>query len=316
MMCLESWLALGPRRKSVATSAATEAILQPAVLARLGSLELIARAVVEGAFVGLHRSPKFGFSQEFAEYRAYNEGDDLRFVDWNVFARTDRAYIKRFKGDTNTRVTVLLDASGSMNFGNPVSKWQLAQYLCASLAYLIKNQHDAFGLTVFNTQIVSELPPSSNPDLLQRVLSQLHAAKPEEGTDLVQSLQALSQRITRRGLVILVSDLYANSDELIQALQPLAHSGQELIVFHTLDREELEPNQARISALKDLETSDKVIVAPEFLSGTYRTRINEHCEAIESTCRRMGAEYVRVMTDEPLDSVLHSYLRRRETQPS
>jgi len=297
------------------TSTATEAFLQPAVLARLGSLELIARAVVEGAFVGLHRSPKFGFSQEFAEYKAYNEGDDIRFVDWNVYARTDRAYIKRFKGDTNTRVTVLLDASGSMNFGNPVSKWQLAQFLCASLAYLIKSQHDSFGLTVFNNRIVAEVPPSSNPDLVQRILSQLHSAKPEEGTELVKSLQMLSQRISQRGIVILVSDLYADSDELIKALQPLAHSGQELIVFHTLDREELEPSQARISALKDLETNDKVIVAPEFLANAYRTRINEHCDAIESTCRRLGADYVRVMTDEPLEGVLHSYLRRREAQP-
>jgi len=120
----------------------------------------------------------------------------------------------------------------------------------------------------------------------------------------------------RRGLVILVSDMYADSEELVQALQPLAHTGQELIVFHTLDREELTPSQARISAMKDLETSDKVIVAPEFLTSTYRTRINEHCDAIESTCRRLGADYVRVMTDEPLDGVLHSYLRRREMQPS
>lgn len=295
---------------------ATESFLQPNVLARLGSLELIARAVVEGSLVGMHRSPKFGFSQEFAEYRAYNEGDDLRFVDWNVYARTDRAYIKRFLGDTNTRVTVLLDASASMNFGEPVSKWQLAQYLCASLAYMIKQQHDAFGLTVFNTDVVSEMPPSANPDVLQRVMSHLHAAVPKEGTDLVKSLQTLSQRLNRRGVVILVSDLYADSAELVQALQPLAHSGQELIVFHTLDREELEPSQARISALTDLESNEKVVVAPEFLTGAYRKKINAHCELIESTCERLGADYVRVMTDEPLDAVLHAYLRRRETHPS
>ncbi len=300
----------------MAERVATDSYLQPAVLARLGSLELIARTVVDGALVGMHRSPKFGFSQEFAEYRAYNEGDDLRFVDWNVYARTDRAYIKRFHGDTNTKVTVLLDASASMNFGNPITKWNLAQYLCASLAYLVKKQHDAFALSVFNTELVSEIPPSTSPDTLQRVLAHLHAATPREGTDLVASLKALSQRINGRGLVVLVSDLYADSEELIQALQPLSHTGQELIVFHTLDREEVEPNQARISALKDLESNEKVVVAPEFLTGAYRTKFNEHCEAIESTCRRLGADYIRVMTDEPLDAVLHAYLRRRETQPS
>jgi len=300
----------------MAARVATEALLQPSVLARLGSLELIARTVVDGALVGMHRSPKFGFSQEFAEYRAYNEGDDLRFVDWNVYARTDRAYIKRFHGDTNTKVTVLLDASGSMDFGKPVTKWNVAQYLCASLAYLVKKQHDAFALSVFNTNLVSEIPPSTSPDTLQRVLAHLHAAKPREGTDLAASLTTLSQRIRGRGLVVLVSDLYANSEELIQALQPLAHTGQELIVFHTLDREEIEPNQARIAALKDLESDEKVVVAPEFLSGAYRTKFNAHCESIESTCRRLGADYIRVMTDEPLDAVLHAYLRRRETQPS
>ncbi len=266
--------------------------------------------------VGLHRSPKFGFSQEFAEYRAYNEGDDLRFVDWNVYARTDRAYIKRFQGDTNTRVNVLLDCSGSMDFGEPVTKWQTAQYLCAALAYLIKNQHDAFGLTIFNTHTVSELPPSASPDRLQRVLSQLHAAKPESGTDLPASLTALSQRLTQRGLVVLISDLYGDTDALIKAMQPFAHAGQELMVFHTLDREELEPTQNRISAIKDLETQEKVVVAPEYFAQTYRSKIQAHCGAVEQACVGLGADYIRVMTDEPLDAVLHAYLRRRETRPS
>jgi len=295
---------------------ATESLLQPAVLAQLGSLELIARTVVDGAMVGMHRSPKFGFSQEFAEYRAYNEGDDLRFVDWNVYARTDRAYIKRFQGDTNTRVTVLLDASASMNFGEPVSKWQMAQYLCASLAYLIKQQHDAFALTVFDTTIRSQIAPSSNPDILQRVFAHLHSAQPEQGTDLIKSLHTLSQRLSQRGLVILVSDLYANADELVDALQPLAHSGQELLVFHVLDREEISPTQSRISSFQDLESDEKVVVAPEFLASSYRDKMAAHCDAINNTCRRLGADYVRVLTDEPLDSVLHTYLRRRELQPS
>jgi len=266
--------------------------------------------------VGLHRSPKFGFSQEFAEYKAYNEGDDLRFVDWNVYARTDRAYVKRFQGDTNTAVTVLVDASASMDFGEPVSKWQVTQYLAASLAYLVKRQHDAFALTVFDTDIRSQLAPSSNPDTLQRVLAALHKATPKQGTDLVSSLTNLAMRINQRGVVVLISDLYANTDDLIAAMQPLAHTGQELIVFHVLDREELKPSLSRICALKDLESDEKVIVAPEFLANRYQERINAHCDAIESTCQRLSADYIRVMTDEPLDAVLHSYLRRRETLPS
>jgi len=295
---------------------AKESLLQPAVLARLGSLELIARAVVDGALVGMHRSPKFGFSQEFAEYKAYNEGDDLRFVDWNVFARTDRAYLKRFRGDTNTRVTVLLDASASMNFGEPVSKWQLAQYLCASMAYLVKRQHDAFALSVFDTEVRSELKPTSNPDMLHRVLAQLHACTPKQGTDLVKSLQTQARRSQHRGIVVLVSDLYANGEELAAAIQPLAHSGQELVIFHVIDREEVAPSQARISAMQDLESNEKVIVAPEFLADTYRKKFQAHSDLMATTCQRMGADYIRVLTDEPLDSVLHTYLRRREMQPS
>jgi len=179
------------------------------------------------------------------EYRAYNEGDDLRFVDWNVYARTDRTFIKRFRGETNTRVTVLLDASASMNFGEPVSKWKLAQYLCAALAYLVKKQHDAFALTVFDTEVRSQLPPSTNPDVLQRVFAHLHSAQPKQGTNLSKSLHALAQRLSQRGLVVLVSDLYASTDELVDALQPFAQSGQELVVFHVLDREELSPSQSR-----------------------------------------------------------------------
>jgi len=300
----------------VQSRVATESLLQPAAVARLGSLELIARSVVDGALVGMHRSPKFGFSQEFAEYRAYNEGDDLRFVDWNVYARTDRTYVKRFRGETNTRVTVLLDASASMNFGESVSKWRMAQYLCASLAYLVKRQHDAFALTVFDTEVRSHIPASSSPDNFNRVLAHLHAAEPAQGTDLVNALHNLAQRLTARGIVVLVSDLYADTKQLTDALQPLTHAGQELIVMHVLDQEELTPSQSRISAFQDLESNEKVVVAPEFLADAYREKMNAHCAAVENTCQRMRAGYVRVMTDEPLDSVLHAYLHRREMQPS
>lgn len=282
------------------------------MLARLGTLDLVARAVVDGVTTGLHRSPHFGFSQEFAEYRAYNEGDDLRYVDWNVYARTERTYIKRFEGETNTAINLMLDTSASMGFGEPVSKLEQARYLMASFAYVARKQHDALGLTVFNDTVQDYLTPSARPDSLVRALSLLEKTQASEGTDISEALTSLQANMKRRGLVILVSDLYTNADDLISSLQPLAHGGQDIAVFHVLDQDEIEPALKTISALKDLETQESVIVDPEFIKSTYRTRFAAHCESMEQACRRIGADYTRVRTSDPLDAALQSYMRFRE----
>ncbi len=287
-------------------------LLKPDVLARLGSLELIARTVVDGVTTGLHRSPHFGFSQEFAEYRAYNEGDDLRYVDWNVYARTDRTYIKRFQGETNTAITLLLDTSASMGFGEPTSKLQQALYLVASLAYMARKQHDALGLGIFDESVRDFLAPSARPDSLMRVMALLERTEAGSGTDILSALESLRASMTRRGLVIIVSDVYTHADDLLSALQPLAHAGQDVAVFHVLDSEEVEPTLKRISALKDLETDESVIVDPAFLQNGYRAKFQAHCDSVKTACQRIGADYSRVMTDEPLDAALQRYLRFRE----
>lgn len=287
-------------------------LLKPEVLARLGSLELIARTVVDGVSTGLHRSPHFGFSQEFAEYRAYNEGDDLRYVDWNVYARTDRTYIKRFQGETNTAINLLLDTSASMAFGSPVSKIEQATFLMASLAYVTRKQHDALGLSVFDEDVREYQAASARPDSLPRALALLERTTAGEGTDILKALSSLRASISRRGLLVVVSDLYANADDLLSALQPLAHAGQDMAIFHILDIEEIEPTARTISAYKDLETDESVIVDPEFLENGYRTRFAAHCESMEKACRRVGADYTRLMTSEPLDAALQAYMRFRE----
>lgn len=287
-------------------------LLKPEVLARLGKLDLIARTVVDGVNTGLHRSPHFGFSQEFAEYRAYNEGDDLRFVDWNVYARTDRTYIKRFQGETNTAINLLMDTSASMGFGNPVSKLDQARYLLAAFAYMARKQHDALGLAVFDDSVRDHLAPSARPDSLSRALSLLEKSQAGEGTDISAALATLQPNARRRGLVILVSDLYTDEDDLFSALQPLAHAGQDIAVFHVLDPEEIEPELKTISALKDLETDETVIVDPEFLRSTYRSRFAAHCESIAQACRKIGADYTQVRTTDPLDNALQAYMRFRE----
>ncbi|MFT5894033.1 MAG: hypothetical protein ACI8VW_000900 [bacterium] len=286
-------------------------LLKPEVLARLGSLELIARTVVDGVSTGLHRSPHFGFSQEFEEYRAYNEGDDLRYVDWNVYARTDRTYIKRFQGETNMSVTLLLDTSKSMAFGTPVQKLDQALFLVASLAYMARKQHDALGLVIFDEKVQHYLAPSARPDALVRLLGLLETTEAGSGTDILEALTTLRASMTRRGLVVVVSDFYANADDLLEALQPLSHAGQDLALFHLVSPEEIQPSLKRTSALRDLETDKSVVVAPEYLADSYPAKFKAHCESIESTCRRVGADYTQVSTAEPLDAALQGYLRFR-----
>lgn len=291
---------------------AANRLLKPEILARLGSLELVARTVVDGVTTGLHRSPHFGFSQEFAEYRAYNEGDDLRYVDWNVYARTDRTYIKRFQGETNTSVNVLLDTSASMGFGTPVSKLSQAIYLAASLSYVASKQHDALGFAVFDETVREYQPASARPDSLPRALTLLERIDAARGTNILAALESLRASISRRGLLVVVSDLYANADDLLSALQPLAHSGQDIAVFHVLDQAELTPNAKTISAFKDLETDESVIVDPQYLQNRYPEKFAAHCESLEQACRRVGADYTRVLTSEPLDASLQAYIRFRE----
>ena len=282
------------------------------MLARLGTLELVARTVVDGVMTGLHRSPNFGFSQEFAEYRAYNEGDDLRFVDWNVYARTDRAYIKRFRGETNTTVLILLDASASMAFGDPTTKLQQACYLAASVCYIASRQHDAIGLTVFDEGIRTRHAPSSKPDALMQNLALLERTEAGKGTDLIAALDSLHAGTRRRGLVILISDLYADPDALLSALQAHSYNGHDIAVFHVHDQGEATPAAGKIRALKSLESGNSVVVDPEFLVGDYTKRFSQHAEALESACRKTGADYVKLMTHEPLDAALHAYLQFRE----
>lgn len=199
-----------------------------------------------------------------------------------------------------------------MNFGTPVNKLHQAMYLLAALAYTARKQHDSMGLAVFDETVRHYLLPSARPDSLVRILGQLEKTEAGSGTDIIAALASLRASMTRRGLVIVASDFYADADELLAALRPLAHQGQDVAIFHILDPEEVEPSLTRISALRDLESDETVIVDPAFLQSGYQARFKAHCESIEQACRRIGADYTRVMTSEPLDAALQSYLRFRE----
>src|SRR5687768_15768377 len=255
-------------------------LLDPKVLASLANLELVAKAVVEGFVIGLHRSPKFGFSQEFVEYRAYGEGDDPRYIDWNVFARTDKTYIKRFLGETNSHLMIMLDSSASMGFGSKgTSKLQFGKYLGASLAYMSSRQHDAVGVMVFADEVIEYRPPTSRSGALQGVIHTLDRAQPAKGTQLNHPMTRFQERIKRRGLVAVISDFYCDTQELLDNVRPLAMQGQDVILFHLLDPGELSPNIKESTLYEDMETGHAIEVSPVFMNKEYHERIQAHIAA-------------------------------------
>ena len=296
-----------------ASQSTARELLRPEVLASLKNLDLVARSVVEGVLIGLHRSPMFGFSQEFAEYRMYNEGDDPRFIDWNVFARTERTYIKRFLGDTNSHLMILLDASASMGFGGPpVSKLRYAQFLAGSLAYLAARQHDAVGCMVFDEEVRDYRNPSTRSGKLQGVLHCLDSATASTGTKFDKPFDKFRETMTRRGLVAVISDFYCNIDDLLAGVRPLAWHGQDVVLFQVLDRQELDPEFRSNVLLEDLETGEAVEVAPQFMRDDYPQRIRSHIEALKKAAAGIGADHVLVSTDDSLDGALRNYLLFRQ----
>jgi uncharacterized protein (DUF58 family) len=295
------------------SAAAPRHLLQPEVLATLSNLDLVARAVVEGFLTGLHRSPFFGFSQEFAEYRAYSEGDDPRFVDWNVYARTERTYIKRYIGETNTRLVLLLDASASMGYASgSVSKLKYGKFLAATLAYLAGRQHDAVGLVVFDEEVREYRPPSSRAGHLQGILHAIDRAEPGKATDLKAPFERFREIQRGRGLVAVISDFYCDTDALLKSVQPLAYQGQDVALFQLLDPQELDPKFKESALLEDMETRETMEVSPIYMRSHYLQRIKAHIDALKKTAIGAGADHVLVNIGEPLDTALKDYLTFRQ----
>jgi uncharacterized protein (DUF58 family) len=288
-------------------------LLQPEVLAGLKNLDLVARSVVEGFLIGLHRSPYFGFSQEFAEYRAYNEGDDPRFVDWNVYARTGRTYVKRFLGETNSHLMILLDASASMGFGGPpVTKLRYAQFLAASLAFLASRQHDAVGCMIFDEAIRDFQAPSARSGKLAGVMHSIDNASPARGTSFGHPFEKFREQVPRRGLVAVISDFYCDTGGLLEGVRPLAWQGQDVVLFQVLDRGELAPEFRENVLLEDVETGEAVEVAPDFMNREYPARIRAHVKDIANAAAASGADHVLVDTSDGLDRALRNYLLFRQ----
>ena len=283
--------------------------LQPSVLASVSNLELIAKTVVDGFVSGLHESPDFGFSQEFAEYRQYTPGDDLRHVDWNVFARSERMVLKRFRGETNSPLTVLLDASNSMRMAtHSVSKIDYARYVAASLFYLATHQRDACGLIVFDDTVRNYIHPSTRQGQLHRLLHGLEQAEPSARTDYGKPFAHCMEFLRRRGIVAVISDFLEDAETVVKTIEPLRYRGNEVIMLHVLDPQELKPQFHEPVILIDMETSDSIEVTPEYAQTEYRDKMQNHIDTLASKARGAGIDYHRLVTDRPLDAALREYL--------
>lgn len=287
--------------------------LDPQILAGIANLELTARTVVDGFIAGLHRSPDFGFSQEFAEYRQYVPGDDLRYVDWNVYARSARLYLKRYHGETNTRLTVLLDRSNSMEFSSlGLRKIDYARFLAASMAYLAHHQRDAVGLITFDDEVRDFIPPSSRQGQWMKVLHAIDRAEPGHRTDFAKPFLQFQEVLRTRGIVLVVSDFYANPETVARTMAPLRHRGNDVILFHVLDPMEVAPVFNEPKILIDLETGSEMEVSPEYAEGPYRSKIEAHLAAMKSEAEAAGLTYLLAETNKPLDRALREYLTIRQ----
>ena len=286
--------------------------IDPATLMHLKSLEMRAKHVVEGFMTGLNRSPYHGFSVEFTEYRQYTQGDDLRHLDWKLFARSDRYYIKRFEDETNLRCLLLLDDSRSMNFGSRgYSKSEYARTLAATLGYFLNTQRDAVGLAKFSSEIDDFIPPRYRVGHLRRILVSLEREAIGTSTHLSKPLEQIAERLNKRGVLVLISDLLAPLETLELSLGALAARGQEVIVFHVLDPEELRFEFTAPEMFEDLESQDQLYVDPAAIRTEYLKRFGKHLDAVEAICARLGLTYHRMPTDSPLELALPEIVRVR-----
>ena len=288
--------------------------LDPRTLAKLGGLKLRARHIVEGYVSGLHRSPYHGFSIEFAEHREYTPGDDLRYVDWKVFGKTDKVYLKQYEDETNLIAYILVDGSQSMRYRSDeaaLSKLEYAQCVAASLCWLTLQQQDAVGLVTFDREVRAFARPSSNPTHMKQLLHVIESVVPERKTSTGPIFHDLAERFVKRGVVVILSDLFDDVDSMMAGLKHFRHRRHDVIVFHVLDPAELDFPFRRMTLFKGLERMPNLLTDPRSLRRAYLAEINEFLHEVRKGCRGAGMDYLLVRTDKPLDLTLSSFLAAR-----
>ncbi len=288
--------------------------LDPGVLQKLGGLELVAREIVEGLRVGTHRSPLRGFSTEFAHHRQYAPGDAIRSIDWRIFGRTDRYYTKLYEAETNFDCYILVDASSSMNYasGN-ISKLEYAKFLAASLAYMVLRQRDSVGLSIFDSEIRAYLPPRSSMNIIMEIDRLLRDIKPTPRTSIAKQLHDITLMIKRRSLVVLVSDLFSDVDDILAGLDHLRFNGHDVVVLHTLDAHEIEFPFKGAWCFEGLEEEEPLTTQAERIREEYLSNFNEYMEALRDGCSSSQIDYTAVNTALPLDDVLSEFVAKRQS---
>jgi uncharacterized protein (DUF58 family) len=291
----------------------TTRFIDPQTLTRIASLELIARTVVEGFISGLHRSPHLGFSVNFAEYRPYRPGDDIRKIDWKVYGRTDRFFLKEYEGETNTSLHLILDCSRSMAYkSRGITKLEYGQFLAASLGYFAFKQRDAVGFTTYADDIVEFVPARGSIGHLNTVLHAIERAQAGAKTNFIKSLVNVSERLRRRGIVVVISDLYEDPDNVLDGLRHLTFRGNDVIVFQILDPEELRFDFPDAAQFVDMETRSEMHVIPDYVRQEYRKLLQRQIAQYEKECRKDRMDFALIDTSQPLDSALFSYLVKRQ----
>ena len=294
---------------------ATSEFLEPQTLAKLQGLELRAQRIVEGYVAGLHRSPYHGFSNEFAEHREYTPGDDLRYVDWKVFGKTDKVYLKQFEEETNLICYLLLDTSESMQYqgpGSPLSKLAYAQCAAASLAYLVLHQRDSVGLVTFDQEVRRLIRPSSNPTQLKQLLHVMEESTAQRKTRTGPIFHDLAERLARRGIVVIISDLFDDVDSMLAGLKHFRHRRHDVILIHVLDAAEIDFPFQHVTMFKGLEALGDVVTEPRSLRAAYQQEVASFMKQIRTGCRAQQIDYLPVRTDQPLAEVLTTFLAARK----
>lgn len=286
--------------------------LDPAVVGKLQNMELKARLIVEGYIAGLHRSPYHGFSVEFAEYRPYMQGDSIKSIDWKVYGKTDRTYVKVFEEETNLIANVLLDKSGSMGFPEGgTTKLEYGSMLAASLTYLMIRQQDAVGLCLFDDRVQRLIPHRSVRKQLFQILQTLDQTTPGAKTSISPALHEMAERMSRRGLVVLISDLMDDPDRVLMGLKHFRHRQHEVIVFHVLDPREMDVDYREAVEFEDMETGERLRVEPQFLREQFKRDVRAWVDKLERACRNHQIDYHLLRTDTPFDVALTAYLGKR-----
>jgi uncharacterized protein (DUF58 family) len=292
--------------------ARSSAYLRPDIIGRLAGIGLRAGLPKEGNIAGLHRSPLHGHSPEFADYRSYTPGDDLKGLDWRVFARSDRFYVKRFEEESNLRALFIVDGSASMRYGEQYTKYDCAATIATSLAAVLLRQRDAVGVAAVSTDVRREMPPSGTASQLAKLVELLESIELSGETDVGSAVSLLADRLPRRGLVVVLSDLLTPLDRLYDALGKLQYSGHEIVLFHVLHRDEVEMPFNDSVIFRDIEGEEELFAEPWSFRTAYQAAMQTFIDTVRERCQYCGIDYVRVLTDEDLGSVLSHFLHTRQ----